>query len=199
MSTSGWRSSGRHRDGPDNASAFAHRSRREPGPCWERSPTCLPEQVRGESTDARTDLFSLGAVLYEAATGTRAFARESSAETIAAILKEEPPPIPSDAELDGIIRGCLVKDADHRTPNAAQVASALRNLQKRAGEAERASVPTADQAVSGPQPSGAHVRVPKNIPVGCRDSCAPCSSRSVSADTSGAFADALRLSRLSVH
>ena len=107
-----------------------------------------PEQVRGESTDARTDLFSLGAVLYEAATGTRAFARDSSAETIAAILKEEPPPILSDAELDGIIRGCLVKDADHRTQNAAQVASALRNFQKRAGEAERASVPTADQALS---------------------------------------------------
>jgi serine/threonine-protein kinase len=136
------------RDGSDDPSLFASSFETRAGAVLGTLAYMSPEQVRGESTDARTDLFSLGAVLYEAATGTRAFARDSSAETIAAILKEEPPPILSDAELDGIIRGCLVKDADHRTPNAAQVASALRNLQKRAGEAERPSVPAADQALS---------------------------------------------------
>src|SRR5262249_29178264 len=50
-----------------------------------------PEQVRGEHLDARSDIFSFGAVLYEMLTGQRAFKRETLAETMTAILKEEPP------------------------------------------------------------------------------------------------------------
>jgi Tol biopolymer transport system component len=85
-----------------------------------------PEQVRGESTDSRTDLFSFGVLLYEAATGRRAFARTSPAETIAAILKEEPPAIEGDPELDAVVRRCLVKDAPGRAQTAHEVAVALR-------------------------------------------------------------------------
>src|SRR4029077_4572183 len=50
-----------------------------------------PEQVRGESTDARSDIFSFGTVMYEMLTGKRAFKRDTSAETMTAILREEPP------------------------------------------------------------------------------------------------------------
>jgi serine/threonine protein kinase len=87
-----------------------------------------PEQVRGESTDSRTDLFSFGVLLYEAATGTRAFSRSSPAETIAAILKEELPAIEGDPELDIVIRRCLVKDVRGRAQTANELAAALRAL-----------------------------------------------------------------------
>ena len=50
-----------------------------------------PEQVRGESADARSDIFALGTVLYEMLSGNRAFHRDTTAETMTAILKEEPP------------------------------------------------------------------------------------------------------------
>jgi serine/threonine protein kinase len=50
-----------------------------------------PEQVRGEAVDARSDLFSVGAILYEMLSGQRAFVRQTAAETVAAVLKEEPP------------------------------------------------------------------------------------------------------------
>ena len=57
-----------------------------------------PEQVRGESIDARTDIFALGAVLYEMLAGHRAFRRDTSAETMTAVLKDDPP------ELTGLAR-----------------------------------------------------------------------------------------------
>ena len=50
-----------------------------------------PEQVRGQAVDARTDLFAFGAVLYEMLSGWRAFERDTAADTMTAILKEEPP------------------------------------------------------------------------------------------------------------
>ena len=50
-----------------------------------------PEQVRGEAADPRTDIFAFGAVLFEMLSGTRAFRRDTPAETMTAVLKEEPP------------------------------------------------------------------------------------------------------------
>jgi serine/threonine protein kinase len=99
-----------------------------------------PEQVRGESTDSRTDLFSLGVLLYEAATGTRAFARSSPAETIAAILKEEPPAIEGDRELDAVVRRCLVKDVEGRAQTAHKVGVALRAIALTRGAEKPGSV-----------------------------------------------------------
>ena len=92
-----------------------------------------PEQVRGESVDARTDIFSFGAVLYEMLTGSRAFARNSATETLAAILRDDPPetqgtsrPIP--AGLERVIHHCLEKNASQRFRSAHDVAFALENL-----------------------------------------------------------------------
>lgn len=85
-----------------------------------------PEQVRGGIFETTSDIFSLGSVLYEIATGKPAFLRASAAETIAAILKETPPRVTASSDLDRIISTCLAKDGRKRFPTASAVASALR-------------------------------------------------------------------------
>ena len=93
-----------------------------------------PEQVRGEAVDARSDIFSFGAVLYEMAAGKRAFQKDSSVETMHAILNDDPPePQAIDGArlppaLDGIIRRCLEKQPGDRFQSAADLAFALRAL-----------------------------------------------------------------------
>ncbi len=89
-----------------------------------------PEMVRGQTVDARSDLFALGAVIYEMLAGRRAFERETSAETMTAILKEDPPElVGSRAEispaLDRIVRHCLEKNPAERFQSARDVAFAL--------------------------------------------------------------------------
>lgn len=86
-----------------------------------------PEQVRGEATDARSDLFSLGAILYEMLAGRVAFARETPAETMSAILNEEPPGLPVDvpASLARIVSRCLEKAREVRFQSARDLAFAL--------------------------------------------------------------------------
>src|ERR1700734_1678079 len=74
-----------------------------------------PEQVRGEKADAPSDIFSLGCVLYEAVTGRRAFSGKSAGDTMAAILKDDPPAIVDTgvqvpAELARVIERCLAKN-----------------------------------------------------------------------------------------
>jgi serine/threonine protein kinase len=78
-----------------------------------------PEQLEGKEADPRSDLFSLGAVLYEMATGKRAFEGKSQASLIASILKETPQPISSITNvappaLDRIVMRCLEKDPEDR-------------------------------------------------------------------------------------
>jgi eukaryotic-like serine/threonine-protein kinase len=75
-----------------------------------------PEQARGESVDARADLFAAGAILYELATGTRAFGGASHAERLTAVLRDEPPPI--DGELGVVIARCMEKDVRRRFQSA---------------------------------------------------------------------------------
>jgi eukaryotic-like serine/threonine-protein kinase len=85
-----------------------------------------PEQAEGKPLDARTDIFSFGAVLYELLAGTRPFARNSRASTIAAIITEEPSPIRSaPPELDRIVQRCLRKDPARRFQTIADVKAAL--------------------------------------------------------------------------
>jgi serine/threonine protein kinase len=92
-----------------------------------------PEQVRGELVDTRSDIFSFGAILYEMLSGTRAFKRDSSIETLSAILKEDPadlteklPNVPP--ALERLVRRCLDKDRDHRFQSARDLAFNLETL-----------------------------------------------------------------------
>jgi Tol biopolymer transport system component len=89
-----------------------------------------PEQIEGAEADARTDLFAFGAVLYEMATGKKAFAGRSQASLLAAILKEEPRAISevqpmSPPALDRVVRRCLAKDPDERWQSARDVVHEL--------------------------------------------------------------------------
>ena len=92
-----------------------------------------PEQLEGATADARTDLFALGAVLYEMATGRRAFHGKTRTSLIAAILATEPAPVTEvqpafPASLDRVMRTCLAKDPDERFQSAHDVKLALQWL-----------------------------------------------------------------------
>ncbi len=92
-----------------------------------------PEQAKGIPLDARTDLFSLGTVIYEMATGKTPFGGESTAEVFAALLKENPPPVSSvnpamPKKLDAIVEKLLRKDPAQRYSTAEQLREDLENL-----------------------------------------------------------------------
>jgi len=87
-----------------------------------------PEQVRGDAVDARSDIFSLGCVLFELTTGQCPFKRATSAETMTAILNEEPPKIDAEPELDRLLRRCLDKDPSRRFQSANDLGFALRSM-----------------------------------------------------------------------
>jgi TolB-like protein/Tfp pilus assembly protein PilF len=105
----------------------------EPIRVYGTVPYMAPEQVNGRSADARSDIFSLGCVLYEMLTGRPAFARRTHPETQAAILNDDPPPLSNPthsvpADLERVIRHCLEKNPEERFQSARDVAFALRSL-----------------------------------------------------------------------
>jgi serine/threonine protein kinase len=105
----------------------------DPGTVMGTAAYMAPEQVRGQPADARSDLFSLGSVLYEMLTGRRAFDRQTAAESMTAILREQPPdpinlgnPIPP--ELVRLTGQCLAKSSRERPHSARDLALALRAI-----------------------------------------------------------------------
>ena len=102
-----------------------------PGMVLGTVPYMSPEQLRGKPVDARTDIFSFGAVLYEMLSGRRAFAGSSDAETIGAILHERPLELSSidsgiPKALEDVVGKCLAKDVSDRYQNVEQVARDLK-------------------------------------------------------------------------
>src|ERR1700734_252266 len=98
-----------------------------------------PEQAKGEPLDARTDLFSLGTVIYEMATGKTPFPGASTAEVFAALLRENPAPISTvnpamPKKLDPIVAKLLAKDAAQRYATAEQLQEALDGLDPQSGK-----------------------------------------------------------------
>ena len=107
-----------------------------------------PEQVRGKSVDHRTDIFAFGAILYEMLTGTRAFHRATSAETMTAILNDEPPAISELVQsipvgLQRVVHRCLEKNPEQRFHSASDLGFALEAL------SESGSAPAAASGASG--------------------------------------------------
>lgn len=106
-----------------------------------------PEQVRGEPVDARSDIFAFGAVLYEMLTGRRAFSRDTTVETMAAILKEDPPDPSGSAlmlpsSLERVVRRCLEKRADERFHSAHDLGLAIEALAGASTTSREAAVAT---------------------------------------------------------
>src|SRR5262249_32141263 len=92
-----------------------------------------PEQVRGQPADIRSDIFAFGAILYEMLSGRRAFQGQSAADTMSAILKEDPPALSVSGGalppvFDSIIRHCLEKSPDARFRSAHDLAFALQEI-----------------------------------------------------------------------
>jgi Tol biopolymer transport system component len=118
----------------------------EPGKVMGTVGYMSPEQVRGLVVDHRSDIFSFGSVLYEMVTGRRPFARETAAETMTAILKEEPLEQGIPASIAPLLRHCLEKKLERRFQSARDLAFALENATD----------------VSGPAPATAVVASPRS-------------------------------------
>jgi eukaryotic-like serine/threonine-protein kinase len=117
----------------DDLTSPAYPGHTEPGTVLGTIGYMSPEQVRGTPADARSDIFSFGVVLYEMLAGQRAFKGDSAAETLHAILKDEPAdltelkrtiPLP----VDRIVKHCLEKSPEQRFQSARDLAFGLRSL-----------------------------------------------------------------------
>jgi len=123
----------------------------EPGVVMGTVGYMSPEQVRGQPVDPRSDIFSFGCILYELATGKRAFQGSSAADIMSAILNSEPPELIAvsaalPSPLDTIVRRCLEKRQEQRFQSASDLSFALRSM----------------SSLSGSQPSQLGLTVPQS-------------------------------------
>jgi eukaryotic-like serine/threonine-protein kinase len=105
----------------------------EPGVVMGTLGYMSPEQVKGRQADARSDIFAFGAILYEMLSGKRAFHADSAGETMAAILREDPPDLSVTNEnispgLERILRHCLEKNPERRFQSSSDIGFALESL-----------------------------------------------------------------------
>src|SRR5262249_6616899 len=105
----------------------------EPGVVMGTLGYMSPEQVKGQQADTRSDIFAFGVILYEMLSGKRAFHRGSAAETMSAILKEEPPDLSATNQniqpgLERVVRHCLEKNPEERFHSAHDLAFDLEAL-----------------------------------------------------------------------
>ena len=110
-----------------------------------------PEQVRGQATDHRADIFAFGAILYEMLAGKRAFQKPTSPETMTAILNEDPPGISQvttniPPAMHRVVHRCLEKNPEQRFQSASDLAFALDALSESGGSSPSA---TAANVVAG--------------------------------------------------
>src|SRR5688572_7372824 len=103
-----------------------------------------PEQLRGKPTDHRSDIFSFGAILYEMLSGRRAFRGESTADTMSAILREDPPDLSGtnrniNPALERVVNHCLEKSPEERFNSAGDLAFAIEALSGSGGTSESAT------------------------------------------------------------
>jgi TolB-like protein/Flp pilus assembly protein TadD len=114
----------------DETSAPTESKHTEPGTVMGTVGYMSPEQVRGLPVDHRTDIFSFGAILYELLSGGKAFKKDTAADTMSAILKEEPPDLSESGQnippaLERVVKYCLEKDRSNRFQSAKDIAFAL--------------------------------------------------------------------------
>ena len=127
----------------------------EPGVVMGTIGYMSPEQALARAVDFRSDQFSLGSILYEMATGLRAFARGSAPETLTAIIREEPEPLGNlspltPAPLRWIVERCLAKSPDDRYAATRDLARDLSTLRDRLPETSTVSAPASVSAPAGP-------------------------------------------------
>jgi len=128
--------------------AFQMKSTTEPGYVMGTVGYMSPEQVRGENVDQRSDIFAVGAILYEMLTGKRAFLRNTAVETLTAILKDEPPDLVDAVPnippaVERLVRRCLEKDKNQRFQSARDLAFNLEVL---------TTLPAGPSTLSGQRP-----------------------------------------------
>jgi hypothetical protein len=125
-------------DAPENAETRREFDTR-PGAVIGTVGYMSPEQVKGQPADARSDIFSLGTVLYEMVSGRRAFEAETNVETMMRIVREDPPPLQAGAGLQRLILRCLEKLPEERFQSARDLGFAMQSLAA-AGESEALGV-----------------------------------------------------------
>jgi Tol biopolymer transport system component len=140
----------------DSDMASTQAMKTEPGKVMGTVGYMSPEQVRGAEVDTRTDIFSLGVMLYEMIAGQRAFQADTSVETMSAILNQDPPALKSatamhlSPAIERIVRRCLEKEPAQRFQSANDLAHALDAIQDETSAAQPALSAAAKSSRSAP-------------------------------------------------